>query len=197
MAVPTASLADDRAITRAAAAAARTVPGVHALGTAAARRFAGAVSAASGSETDAGVRVQHREVGTAVTVTVVVEYPRNVREVADRVRADVLAALGAVTVGRVDVDVVVADVHGPFDPAEEEGEEQPPAAETAAAPEPAAAVPAARASAATVPTEPVSAPKPASTTAEHIRPATPVPAEERVAVVGERAAGSGEESSRR
>lgn len=90
--------------------AALAVDGVHHLGTAAGRVIASIRTAAAGRQFAPGVRID--QITGGVQVDVVAEYPVNVIEVADRVRAAVGAVPG---VDGPRVDVIVTDVHGPFD----------------------------------------------------------------------------------
>ena len=112
-------------ITRAAAAAALAVQGVHHLGSGANRVIAGVQAAASGRDPVPGVRVADRLDGVEVLLHVVAGYPVHVVELADRVLHDVAVALAAVDEGDVIVAVIVADVHGPFDREEPETETEP------------------------------------------------------------------------
>lgn len=101
----------------AVAQAALSVEGVHRLGTPAGRLLASARAATIGGSSATGVRLTEEDGRRALQVTIVVSYPRNVREVAGEVRRKVEQAAQA---GRIaSVEVVVSDVHGPFDRQEE------------------------------------------------------------------------------
>jgi uncharacterized alkaline shock family protein YloU len=100
------------------AATAETVPGVHALGSPAARAVDSARTRLLGRTSVPGVNVLADDDVLNVEVSLVAEYPASVEEVADTVRADIASALEARHAGPVDIDITVTDVHGPFDPAD-------------------------------------------------------------------------------
>ena len=100
------------------ARAAAAVPGVHGLGSAAARAVDSARTRLLGRTGVPGVNILVEADALSVDVSLVAEYPANVSEVADSVRTQVAAALGTRHEGVVDIDVTVTDVHGPFDPAD-------------------------------------------------------------------------------
>jgi uncharacterized alkaline shock family protein YloU len=108
------STTDDLA--RFVADAAAAVPGVHGLSSAAARAVDSARTRLLGRTAVPGVDVLAEADALSVDVSLVAEYPANVSEVADAVRADVAAALATRHDGPLDIDVTVTDVHGPFDP---------------------------------------------------------------------------------
>ncbi|MCA5922683.1 Asp23/Gls24 family envelope stress response protein [Curtobacterium oceanosedimentum] len=115
----TAPLPDDAntatVVARTAAETALAVPGVHHLGGIASRAADQLRRQLGRSAGTAGVQVDDEDGTFAVHVSVIVTYPRNVREVADEVRRQVTAAAGQVTTAPTTVDVRVLDVHGPFD----------------------------------------------------------------------------------
>jgi uncharacterized alkaline shock family protein YloU len=100
---------------RAAADAALAVAGVHHLGSSSDRRLAGLRATVTGRDVAPGVRVGRSIDGPTVRVSIVVEYPAEVHGVAGRVREAVESALKATAAGPYIVDIVVTDVHGPFD----------------------------------------------------------------------------------
>lgn len=100
------------------AEAAGVVPGVHGLGSSTARAVDSARTRLLGRTAVPGVSVLDDAGVLNVEVDLVAEYPANVSEVADTVRADVASALESRHDGPVDIDVTVTDVHGPFDPIE-------------------------------------------------------------------------------
>lgn len=100
------------------AEAAGVVPGVHALGSSTARAVDSARTRLLGRTAVPGVSVLDDAGVLNVEVDLVAEYPANVSELADTVRADVASALEARHDGPVDIDITVTDVHGPFDPIE-------------------------------------------------------------------------------
>lgn len=99
-----------------AATAAGAVDGVHALGSLlgrasdAVRERVGLASRVPGVKIDTD-----RADSVTATVSLVVDYPRNLREVSGAVRSAVRTALEPLGRGRVDVDVIVTGVFGPFD----------------------------------------------------------------------------------
>jgi uncharacterized alkaline shock family protein YloU len=99
-----------------AATAAGAVDGVHALGSLlgrasdAVRERVGLASRVPGVKIDTD-----RADSVTATVSLVVDYPYNLREVSGAVRSAVRTALEPLGRGRVDVDVIVAGVFGPFD----------------------------------------------------------------------------------
>ncbi|KQR65663.1 Asp23/Gls24 family envelope stress response protein [Frigoribacterium sp. Leaf172] len=104
----------DAVVAKVAGIAARDVPGVHALGGGAARAF-GALRDVVGSQDLAqGIRVEVGETQVAADVTIVVEYPLPMSEVADQVRAAVAAAVEQLIGMEVaEVNVAIVDVHIP------------------------------------------------------------------------------------
>ncbi|MGK9148493.1 Asp23/Gls24 family envelope stress response protein [Plantibacter flavus] len=97
---------------------ASTIPGVHGLGSAPARVIDSARTRLLGRTAVPGVSVLVEGATTSVEVDLVAEYPANVTELADTVRAAVGHTLDDQPGGRIAVDVTVSDVHGPFDPPE-------------------------------------------------------------------------------
>ncbi|RIX30471.1 hypothetical protein [Amnibacterium setariae] len=108
-----ASPSTERTTAQRVADAALGVDGVHRVGTPVGRAVDRVRSAASapGAETVSGVRITRFPQAPAARVVVVAEYPVDVVALADRVRSRVAAELDPGT----RVDVVVADVHGPYD----------------------------------------------------------------------------------
>lgn len=108
-------IADD-VVAKVAGIAAREVPGVFALGGGGARAFGAIRDAINATDLTQGVRVEVGETQAAVDITIVVDYPTPVHEVAANVRD---AVAGAITrlVGLevVEVNIEVNDVHLPGD----------------------------------------------------------------------------------
>ncbi|NYF15396.1 putative alkaline shock family protein YloU [Microbacterium sp. AK009] len=106
----------DNVVAKVAGIAAREVPGVYALGGGASRAFGALRDAINATDLTQGVRVEVGETQAAADLTIVVEYPAAIQEVAAGVRA---AVAGAITrlVGLevVEVNVEVNDVHLPGD----------------------------------------------------------------------------------
>jgi uncharacterized alkaline shock family protein YloU len=105
------------------ATTAETVPGVHALGSPTARAIDSARTRLLGRTAVPGVNVLADDGMLHVEVSLVAEYPASIDEVADTVRADVVAALAVRHPGPVDIDISVTDIHGPFDRVEAEPQE--------------------------------------------------------------------------
>lgn len=106
----------DNVVAKVAGIAAREVPGVYALGGGASRAFGALRDAINATDLTQGVKVEVGETQAAADLTIVVEYPAAIQEVAAGVRA---AVAGAITrlVGLevVEVNVEVNDVHLPGD----------------------------------------------------------------------------------
>lgn len=102
----------DGVVAKVAGIAAREVPGVFALGGGGARAFGAIRDAINATDLSQGVKVEVGETQAAADLTIVVEYPAPIQEVASNVRA---AVAGAITrlVGLevVEVNVEVNDVH--------------------------------------------------------------------------------------
>lgn len=99
-----------------AATAAGSVPGVHALGSLVGRASDAVRERVGLASTAPGVKIDtDRADSVTATVSLVVDYPHKLREVSDAVRAAVRTALEPLGRGRIDVDVVVTGVFGPFD----------------------------------------------------------------------------------
>ena len=106
----------DAVVAKVAGIAAREVPGVHALGGGAARAFGALRDVVGSTDLGQGVRVEVGETQVAADVTIVVEYPVAISQVADQVRESVAAAIEQlVGMDVAEVNVSVADVHIPGD----------------------------------------------------------------------------------
>jgi uncharacterized alkaline shock family protein YloU len=106
----------DAVIAKVAGIAAREVPGVHALGGGAARAFGALRDVVGSTDLGQGVRVEVGETQVAADVTIVVEYPVAISQVADQVRESVAAAIEQlVGMDVAEVNVSVTDVHVPGD----------------------------------------------------------------------------------
>jgi uncharacterized alkaline shock family protein YloU len=111
----------DAVIAKVAGIAAREVPGVHALGGGAARAFSALRDVVGSTDLGQGVRVEVGETQVAADVTIVVEYPVAISQVADQVRESVAAAIEQlVGMDVAEVNVAVADVHIPGDDDEDD-----------------------------------------------------------------------------
>jgi len=103
-------------LARAVADAVAHVEGVHALGSLverasdAVRQRVGLAAGVAGVTVDRG-----RDGQVTSAVSIIVDYPHKLHEVTDAVRAAARHALDGLGSGRVDVDVTVTGVWGPFD----------------------------------------------------------------------------------
>ncbi|WP_193095837.1 Asp23/Gls24 family envelope stress response protein [Brevibacterium sp. FME17] len=98
--------------------AAREVPGVYSMGTAARRAFDTLADRIPGSQTNVsgGVSVEKGEKQTAIDLTIVVEYGTSIVEVAEAIRRNVIRAVEQGTgLQVVEVNIEVTDVHLPGD----------------------------------------------------------------------------------
>lgn len=106
----------DGVVAKVAGIAAREVPGVYALGGGGARALGAIRDVINATDLTQGVKVEVGETQAAADLTIVVEFPAAIQEVASNVRA---AVAGAITrlVGLevVEVNVEVNDVHLPGD----------------------------------------------------------------------------------
>ena len=115
------TIIDDTVVAKVAGIAARDVPGVFALGGNASRAFGAIRDAIGSSALGQGVRVEVGETQVAADVTIVVEYPVAISQVADQVRESVAAAIEQlVGMDVAEVNVAVADVHIPGDDDEDD-----------------------------------------------------------------------------
>jgi uncharacterized alkaline shock family protein YloU len=101
--------------------AAREVVGVYALGGGGARAFGALRDAVNATDLTQGVKVEVGETQAAADLTIVVEYPAPIQDVAANVRSAVSGAISSlVGLEVVEVNVAVNDVHLPGDGNEEE-----------------------------------------------------------------------------
>jgi uncharacterized alkaline shock family protein YloU len=115
-ATPGRTVVADAVVAKVAGIAAREVPGVHALGGGAARAFGALRDVVGSTDLGQGVRVEVGETQVAADVTIVVEYPVAISQVADQVRESVAAAIEQlVGMDVAEVNVSVTDVHIPGD----------------------------------------------------------------------------------
>ncbi len=113
----------DGVVAKVAGIAAREVPGVFALGGGGARALGAIRDVINATDLTQGVKVEVGETQAAADLTIVVEYPAPIQEVADNVRAavaDAITRLVGLTVVEVNVDV--NDVHLPSEDADDESE---------------------------------------------------------------------------
>lgn len=98
--------------------AAREVPGVHAMGTAARRAINSISERIPGSQTNisGGVSVEKGERQAAIDVSIVVEYGVAIAEVAEDIRRSVIQAVEhGTSLEVIEVNVNVTDIHLPED----------------------------------------------------------------------------------
>ncbi|WP_058624589.1 Asp23/Gls24 family envelope stress response protein, partial [Microbacterium testaceum] len=99
-----------------AATAAGAVDGVHALGSLLGRASDAVRERVGLASTVPGVKIDtDRADSVTATISLVVDYPHKLHEVSAEVRRAVRSALEPLGRGRIDVDVVVTGVFGPFD----------------------------------------------------------------------------------
>lgn len=102
----------DSVVAKVAGIAAREVPGVHALGGGGARAFGAIRDAVNATDLTQGVKVEVGETQAAADLTIVVEYPARIQDVASQVRAAVAGAISSlVGLEVVEVNIEVNDVH--------------------------------------------------------------------------------------
>ncbi|WP_345187340.1 Asp23/Gls24 family envelope stress response protein [Microbacterium panaciterrae] len=110
-------------VAKVAGIAAREVSGVHALGGGGARALGVIRDAVNATDLTQGVKVEVGETQAAVDITIVVDYPAPIREVAENVRAAVTDAITRlVGLQVVEVNVDVNDVHLPSDDGDDDAE---------------------------------------------------------------------------
>ncbi len=106
----------DGVVAKVAGIAAREVAGVYALGGGGARAFGAIRDVMNATDLAQGVKVEVGETQAAADITIVVEYPAPIQDVASNVRAAVAGAISRlVGLEVVEVNVEVNDVHVPGD----------------------------------------------------------------------------------
>lgn len=109
------TIADD-VVAKVAGIAAREVPGVYALGGGGARALGALRDVVNATDLTQGVKVEVGETQAAADITIVVEYPAPIQEVAQGVRTAVASAIThLVGLQVVEVNVDVNDVRLPSD----------------------------------------------------------------------------------
>ncbi|WP_114853960.1 Asp23/Gls24 family envelope stress response protein [Brachybacterium sp. YJGR34] len=109
---------EDTVVAKIAGMAAREVPGVHDMGSAARRAFSAVTERIPNSQTNVagGISVEKGETQTAIDVTVVVEYGASIVEVGNAIRRNVIDQVeGTTGLEVLEVNVNVVDVHLPQD----------------------------------------------------------------------------------
>jgi len=113
----------DNVVSKVAGIAAREVPGVFALGGGASRALGAIRGAVGQDDLSQGIKVEVGETQAAVDITIVVEYPAPIQQVADAVRTQVTNAItNLVGLDVVEVNVAVNDVHLPTDDQDDQAE---------------------------------------------------------------------------
>jgi len=113
----------DGVVAKVAGIAARDVSGVYALGGGGARAFGAIRDAVNATDLTQGVKVEVGETQAAADITIVVEYPAPIQDVAENVRQAVTDAITRlVGLQVVEVNVDVNDVHLPSDDADDDTE---------------------------------------------------------------------------
>ena len=103
----------EAAVAKVTAIAARSVPGVHSLGSGASRAL-GAIRDAVGSSDHVGVRVEVGETQVAVDIDLIAVYGTPLHPLADQIRAAVYAAVQElVGLQVIEVNVEINDVYVP------------------------------------------------------------------------------------
>ncbi|MGO1768761.1 MAG: Asp23/Gls24 family envelope stress response protein [Microbacterium sp.] len=111
-------------VAKVAGIAAREVSGVHALGGGGARALGALRDVVNATDLTQGVRVEVGETQAAADLTIVVDYPAPLQEVAGNVRQAVTEAITSlVGLQVVEVNVDVNDVHLPGDDSDDDDSE--------------------------------------------------------------------------
>lgn len=106
----------DPVVAKIAGIAAREVPGVYALGGGVARIVGSVRDAIGNTDLSQGVKVEVGETQVAADITITVEYPQHLHEVAQAVRVAVADAIERLIGMEVaEINVTVSDVHIPGD----------------------------------------------------------------------------------
>jgi len=117
----------DGVLAKIAGIAIQEIPGVHALGGGAARAIGNLREKVGQKDLTQGVSVEVGQTQVAVDVTLVVEYPHPLQEVADNARDAVYTAIeDLVGMEVTEVNVTITDIHVPSDDADVEDSEREP-----------------------------------------------------------------------
>ncbi|GAA1047909.1 Asp23/Gls24 family envelope stress response protein [Arthrobacter russicus] len=105
---------EDGVVAKVVGIATRDVAGVYALGGGAARAIGAIRDAVGNTDLTQGVSVEVGEKQVAVDITMVVEYPKPLKSVADEVRSAVYSAVEElVGLDVVEVNITISDIHIP------------------------------------------------------------------------------------
>ncbi|MEV7663842.1 Asp23/Gls24 family envelope stress response protein [Paenarthrobacter sp. NPDC089316] len=111
----------DGVVAKIAGIAIQEIPGVHALGGGAARAIGNLREKVGQKDLTQGVSVEVGQTQVAVDVTLVVEYPHPLQEVADNARNAVYTAIeDLVGMEVTEVNVTITDIHVPSEDADAE-----------------------------------------------------------------------------
>lgn len=103
---------EDSVVAKVVGIATREVSGVYALGGGAARAIGAIRDAVGNTDLTQGISVEVGEKQVAVDITMVVEYPKPLKGVADEVRSAVYSAVEKlVGLDVVEVNITVSDIH--------------------------------------------------------------------------------------
>jgi uncharacterized alkaline shock family protein YloU len=121
-----ATTVDDAVVAKIAGIAIQEIDGVHALGGGAARALGTLREKVGQKDLTQGVSVEVGQTQVAVDVTLVVEYPHPLQDVADRARDAVYTAIeDLVGMEVTEVNITITDIHVPSDDADEEANQEP------------------------------------------------------------------------
>ncbi|MBP6684896.1 MAG: Asp23/Gls24 family envelope stress response protein [Leucobacter sp.] len=110
-------------VAKIAGIAAREVAGVYALGGGGARALGALRDAVNATDLTQGVKVEVGETQAAADITIVVDYPAPIQDVAENVRSAVAGAISRmVGLEVIEVNVDVNDVHLPSDDSDDDTE---------------------------------------------------------------------------
>ncbi|MBD3689253.1 Asp23/Gls24 family envelope stress response protein [Nanchangia anserum] len=115
----------DQVVAKVAGLAIREIPGVYDVGNSAARAL-GSLRSTVGADDNLkqGISVEVGQTQTALDLTLIVEYPYPVHEVAEKVRESIFASVqGLVGLEVKEVNIKVADVHVPSEDEDEDDKE--------------------------------------------------------------------------
>ncbi|GAA3269499.1 Asp23/Gls24 family envelope stress response protein [Paenarthrobacter aurescens] len=117
----------DGVVAKIAGIAIQEIPGVHALGGGAARAIGNLREKVGQKDLTQGVSVEVGQTQVAVDVTLVVEYPHPLQEVADNARDAVYTAIeDLVGMEVTEVNVTITDIHVPSEDDDADGSEREP-----------------------------------------------------------------------
>lgn len=117
----------DGVVAKIAGIAIQEIPGVHALGGGAARAIGNLREKVGQKDLTQGVNVEVGQTQVAVDVTLVVEYPHPLQEVADNARDAVYSAIeDLVGMEVTEVNVTITDIHVPSEDSESDDADREP-----------------------------------------------------------------------